>query len=194
MEALGISLGTLRRGAVHAPWIVCAAGSDDPSARVQEPHCAADIAVVLELPKPAWLPLGSLLVREGLLTHEQLEEALLMQQGTGRRLGELLVEWGWVNSRGICEALAEQYEMEFVDLATVDLDPAAVNRLDEADARSFRAIPIRFLSDRRLLVGVADPTDVGAAEELRAVLGAAIRLAVVDQRELEDALFRAYTD
>jgi MSHA biogenesis protein MshE len=141
--------------------------------------------------KPAWLPLGTLLVRKGLISNEQLELALLDQQKTGLRLGELLVQSGWVDSNAISRALAEQYELEFFDLDDAELDPAAVERLPARDARRADAIPIRFLEDGRLLVGVADPTDVGACDEVRAKLGA-VRLVVVDQTELHRALGREY--
>jgi hypothetical protein len=138
-------------------------------------------------PKPAWLPLGALLVRENLITAEQLELALADQQVTGLRLGELLVDYGWVESAAVSRALAEQYEMEFVDLDTTDVDAAAAPRL----SGDHGAIPIRFLDDGRLLVGVADPTNVGACEELRELLGTAISLVVVDQRALSRALAAA---
>ena len=84
---------------------------------------------VLPEPKPAWLPLGALLMREGLITAEQLELALADQQATGLRLGELLVDWGWVDSAAVSRALAEQYEMDFLDLDEVEVDPAAAGRL-----------------------------------------------------------------
>jgi hypothetical protein len=142
-------------------------------------------------PKPAWLPLGTLLVRKGLITNEQLELALLDQQKTGLRLGELLVQAGWVDAAAISQALAEQYELEFVDLDRERLDPAAVAKLTGREARRYDAIPIRLLEDGRLLVGVADPTDVGVADELRAKLGD-ISLVVVDQTELHRALAREY--
>jgi MshEN domain len=148
--------------------------------------------VMLPAPKPAWLPLGALLIREGLITSEQLELALIDQQGTGLRLGELLVQWGWVESTAISRALAEQYELDFVDLDTAEFDPAAVVRLAAKDARNHDAIPIRFLEDGRLLVAVADPTDVGSCDELRALLGVGIRLVVADQTELHRALAREY--
>ncbi|HSS75103.1 MAG TPA: hypothetical protein VLK53_16200 [Gaiellaceae bacterium] len=116
---------------------------------------------MLPAPKPAWLPLGALLVREGLISNEQLETALIDQQGTGLRLGELLVQWGWVESSAISRALAEQYELEFVDLDTTRIDPTAIELLAPRDALHYNAIPIRFLpdTDDHLLVGVADPTD-----------------------------------
>jgi MSHA biogenesis protein MshE len=146
---------------------------------------------MFEPTKQPWLPLGSLLIREGLITSEQLEEALLLQQGTGRRLGELLVDWGWVSSRAICIALAEQYELEYVEIDEVELDREVASRLPRQLARAHQALPLRRLPDGRVLVGVADPTDVGAADELRSVLGA-IRLAVVDQIGLERAIHEAY--
>jgi hypothetical protein len=148
--------------------------------------------VMLAATKADWLPLGSLLVREGLISSEQLELALIDQQGTGLRLGELLVQWGWVASDAISRALAEQYEMEFLDLDSAEIDPAAVERLSARDARNHDAIPIRFIEDGRLLVAVADPTDVGACDELCTLLGAAIHLVVVDQTELDRALAREY--
>jgi MSHA biogenesis protein MshE len=149
--------------------------------------------VMLPAHKPAWLPLGALLVREGLITSEQLELALIDQEGTGMRLGELLVQWGWVDSGAISRALAEQYELEFVDLDAAEIDAAAVAHLPAREARRRGAIPIRVLDDGRLVVGVADPTDVGAVDELRALLGAAVSLVVVDQVELHRALAREYT-
>jgi MSHA biogenesis protein MshE len=147
---------------------------------------------MLHAQKPAWLPLGALLVREGLISNEQLELALIDQQGTGLRLGELLVQWGWVESAAISRALAEQYELEFVDLDAAEIDPAAVERLPAAEARWRGAIPIRMLENDRLLVGVADPTDVGACDELRVLLGGKVALVVVDQLELHRALAREY--
>jgi MSHA biogenesis protein MshE len=143
--------------------------------------------------KPAWLPLGTLLVREELISNEQLELALIDQQGTGLRLGELLVQWGWVESDAISKALAEQYEMDFFDLDAAEIDSAAVQKLPARDAREYDAIPIAYLADGRLLVGVADPTDVGRSDELRQKLGGAVSLVVVDQIELHRALARNYS-
>ena len=147
---------------------------------------------MLPAEKPAWLPLGALLMRENLITAEQLEMALADQQATGLRLGELLVGWGWVESAAVSRALAEQYEMDFVDLDAAGVDPAAAARLSARDADSHGAIPIRFLDDGRLLVGVANPTEVGACDELRDLLGAPISLVVVDQLALNRALTGTY--
>jgi hypothetical protein len=133
-----------------------------------------------EISRPAWLPLGSLLLREGLISPEQLELALLAQEQDRRRLGEILVEWGWVSSRAIAEALSEQYGIRFLDLEVAEVDERAAAHLDEDLAEEYQALPIRFLPDGVLLVAVADPTDVGACDELRDVISVPIRLVVVD--------------
>ena len=64
--------------------------------------------------------------------------------------------------------------------------------LPEDAARRLQALPIRFLPDNLLLVGLADPTDLLAAEELRSVLGTAICLNIVDIAALDAAFARLY--
>jgi hypothetical protein len=143
-----------------------------------------------ESTRPAWLPLGSLLLREGLISPEQLELALLEQEQDRRLLGEILVEWGWVSSRGIAEALSEQYGMGFLDLELTEIDERATALLDEEVAERHQALPVRFLPDGVLLVAVADPTDVGACDQLREEIPVPIRLVVVDTIELQRAFQR----
>ena len=127
------------------------------------------------------------------ITSVQLEEALLLQQGTGRRLGELLIDWGWVSSRAICIALAEQYELEYVEIEEVELDRKVATRLPKQLARAHQALTAPPAPRRPPAgVGVADPTDVGAAERAPQRARRAIRLAVVDQIGLERAIHGTY--
>ncbi len=79
--------------------------------------------------------LGTLLLRDGVLTPERLEEALAEKEETGRRLGEILVARRWATSRAIARALAEQHGLEFVDLALTEVDTAAASLLPEKFAR-----------------------------------------------------------
>ena len=142
--------------------------------------------------RPAWLPLGALLLREGLITSEQLELALMDQQQLGWRLGEILVSWGWVSSSAIATALAEQYGMEFLDLGSEPVDAATTVLLSAEDAERYQALPIRMLDDGVALVAIVDPTDVGSCEELRERLGLPIRLAVADKEPLEALMARVH--
>ncbi len=142
--------------------------------------------------KDVWVPLGTLLLRVGAIDPEQLEIALTEKERSPRRLGEILVEWGWVSSVEIARALAEQYGMPFLDLTQTEIDQEAAMLLSEEAARRLQALPIRFLPDRLLLVGLVDPTDVLAAEELRSLLGTGVCLNVVDIAALESAFARLY--
>jgi|SRR5581483_1861947 len=139
-------------------------------------------------PRPPWLPLGALLLREGLIDAEQLELALLDQERHHRRLGEILVDFGWVSSAAIAHALAEQYGIGFVDLSSLEIDPQAAALLDPALAYRYQALPVAFVEDDVVLVAIGDPTDVGACDELREIIGLPIQLVVADSAELTRAL------
>jgi len=138
------------------------------------------------------LPLGSLLVREGLLKPEQLEEALTEKERTGHRLGEIVVERGWAQPHDVARALAEQHGLEFVDLAKVQLEPAAANLLPEKFARRYGALPVRFVDEDIVLVAVSDPTNVVASDDLRLALGLNVRLAVAPAPDLHSTIARVY--
>ena len=75
--------------------------------------------------KDAWVPLGTLLLRVGAIDSEQLEIALTEKERSPRRLGEILVEWGWVSSVDIAKALAEQYDIPFLDLTQTEIQQEA---------------------------------------------------------------------
>jgi type II secretory ATPase GspE/PulE/Tfp pilus assembly ATPase PilB-like protein len=137
--------------------------------------------------------LGELLVRRGDVTQEQLRLALSEQrERPTTRIGELLVGRGALTTKALAEALAEQHDLEFVDLARVDVDPNATSLLPEAYARRAQALPVRFLGDELVQVAIADPTDLRTADDLRLALGVNVRLAVADASALEGTIERTY--
>ena len=142
--------------------------------------------------RPPWLPLGAVLPGEGLITAEQLELALLEQEQLRWRLGEILVSFGWVSSEAIAHALAKQYGLEFIYLRTAAIDPLAPTLIEPEVAERYQTLPVRFLDDDVMLVAIADPTDVGACDEIRELLGMSINLAVADTAALDEALRFAY--
>ncbi len=137
------------------------------------------------------LRLGELLVREGLLTQAQLDQALAEKRGTRQRLGELVVAHGWVTEAQIAQALAAQYQLEFVNLDASPPNPAAATLLPEKFARRYRAVPIRFAGDR-VVVAVADPTNVLASDDLRIALGLELQLTVATESDIDAALERLH--
>jgi type IV pilus assembly protein PilB len=158
-------------------------------------EAAADLSAPLPLllrTEPSRVPLGSLLMRDGLLTAEQLELALAEKEQTGRRIGEIVVAHGWVHAGSLARLLAEQHGLDYLDLSTVALDPAAATLLPEKLARRYEALPIRFLTEDVVLVAVSDPTNVVASDDLRLALGLNLRVAVTASPDLLDAIDRAY--
>ncbi|MBV8597543.1 MAG: Flp pilus assembly complex ATPase component TadA, partial [Actinobacteria bacterium] len=142
--------------------------------------------------KGARVPLGSLLLRERLITVEQLEWALSDREATGRRLGEIVVSQGWVKPAAVARLLAEQHGLDYVDMTAAQIDPAAAALLPEKFARRYIALPFRFITPELVHVAVVDPTNVVASDDLRLALGLNIRLAVTTSAELTLALNRAY--
>ena len=139
-----------------------------------------------------WQHLGSLLINRGLLTVEQVKHAFEEQRLTGRRLGEIAVGHGWVTSADLAKALADQFGLEYVDLSETEPDRDAATLLQKELAFRYQAVPVRFLADDLLLVAVADPTDVGRADDLRLALGHNVRLAVSEPADLERAIKTLY--
>lgn len=135
--------------------------------------------------------IGDLLVKNGVITEEQLMGALATQKKTGGKLGNTLVELGLVTSQQFHEFLANQLNLPFIDLKHYNYKPDVVRLLPETAARRFRAIVLGE-EDGRLLVGVADPTDIYAFDELTKVLKRPIRLAVVYESELLKVLDSVY--
>jgi type IV pilus assembly protein PilB len=140
------------------------------------------------------VPLGTLLLRDGVITTEQLEAVLSEKDVTGRRVGEIVVARGWVQAGTIARLLAEQHGLEYLDLATVQIDGNAAGLLPEKYARRYEAIPVRFLREDLVLVTVSDPTNVLASDDLRLTLGTNVKLAVSASSDVVAAIERFYQE
>ena len=117
-------------------------------------------------------PLGALLSEAGLLDPAELEVALTKAACDGRRLGEVLIDYGLVTSTDIVRAVAEQRGLPFVDVQALPVDPAAARLLPIDHARALRTLPIGFVRGLPV-VALADPSDEDAIHGTRAILRAA---------------------
>ncbi|HBT46826.1 MAG TPA: type II secretion system protein GspE [Peptococcaceae bacterium] len=133
--------------------------------------------------------LGDLLVEAGMITREQLEQALKEQRRSGERLGKILTRLGLVTEKDILEVLEFQLGIPKVVLQDYNLDPEVVRLVPEALARRHLAIPIRR-DGNRLLVAMADPLNLTALDDLRLATGLEIMPAIASEREIEAALSR----
>jgi hypothetical protein len=130
--------------------------------------------------------LGAVLLSSKRLRPDQLDAALLEQARSGRRLGEVLVERGWLFPQDIAQALAAQFGIEYVDINHVSVDLAAAGRLSAEVGQRCCAIGVRTLQDGSLLVAVADPTSAAIKEVEDAVQGAVV-FAVTERTDIENA-------
>src|SRR5205085_10450550 len=104
------------------------------------------------------------------------------------------VEQGYATSLDISRSVAEQHELEFVELDLKLIDVAAAMMLPENLARHYQALPIRMSEDGSILIAVADPTNVVFADELRLAIGMPMRLCVAAPESIEAAIVRVYQD
>ncbi len=141
--------------------------------------------------RPEKIRLGEILVQQKLLTEEQLKAALDEQKKTGRRLGRVFIERGFITEEQISKALARQLGADYIDLKHYNIKRDVVARLPETQARRFRAM---VLEDRgeAYLVGMADPTDLAAYDDVARILKRDIELAVVTETELLRTIDRSY--
>ncbi len=142
--------------------------------------------------RPEKIRLGDMLVQQNLITGDQLTLALEEQKRSGRKLGRVLVDNGYVSEEGISTGLARQLGADFVNLKTFKLQPELIKLLPEAYARRYRALVLAE-HGHTLLVGMADPTDLTAFDELARVLKRDIDLAVVTESQVLAAIDRVYS-
>ncbi len=110
--------------------------------------------------------LGEILLREGLVTREQLAQALAEQKNTKHRLGYVLVKLGLVQELEITKVLARQYRMPAVDLSRFEVDPKIIKLVPADMATKSVVLPLKR-EGRTLTVAMADPTDMGLLEDLK---------------------------
>ncbi len=127
--------------------------------------------------------LGDLLVEHGVITEAQLEAALATQKETGKKLGRVLIEQGALTEEQLARFLSEQLGLPYIDLGHYHFEPEVVRMIPEIHARRFRAIALKQ-EPGGLLVGIADPTNLFAYDELSRIVQQPIKLAVVRESDL----------
>ena len=134
--------------------------------------------------------IGEVLSEMGLVTPEQLTQALERQQRTGERLGRALVAVG-VSEDQIAHGLSQQLELPMMDFRHQDIDPAAVALLPESLARKYSVLPIRR-EGTRLMLAMSDPLDVVALDDVAIATGMIVAPVVTTETEIASAIEISY--
>ncbi len=136
--------------------------------------------------------LGDLLVEKGYITEQQLQEGLREQVISGRRLGELLVEKEYITEDQLLETISDRLGVPQVSLSQMVLDPQVVQTVSVDLARRYTLIPI-FAIGNTITLAMADPLNIVAIDEIRYLTGSDIKRAVALTSEITAAIDEYYS-
>jgi type IV pilus assembly protein PilB len=135
--------------------------------------------------------LGDILVREGLITLEQLKKALQEQKSSGMRLGYTLVKLGFIEETEVTKMLARQYRMPAVDLSRFEVDPKILKLIPPDIATKHTVLPLKR-EGRTLTVAIADPNNVAAIEDIKFITRCDVFPVIAGEYTLRNAIDRYY--
>ena len=135
--------------------------------------------------------LGDLLVREGLITREQLDKALQEQRQSGTRVGYNLVKLGFIQETELTKMLARQYKMPAVDLSKFEVDPRIAKLIPGDLAIKHLVLPLKR-DGRTLTVAMADPTNLGVLDDLKFITRYDIFPVIGGEFTLKSAIEKLY--
>jgi len=134
---------------------------------------------------------GDLLVEKGLITNDQLMEALSEQKRTGQKIGRVLTELNFVSEEKVLTCLADHFHYPYIELQRYRVNSDVVRILPEASARRFRCIVLAEQPDG-LLVGMSDPTDLMVIDDLQRQLKRPVLPAFISENSLLATLDSIY--
>ena len=138
-----------------------------------------------------YMRLGDLLVDSGVITDEQLGNALKSQKESKRRLGDELIQTGVITERQLIDALMMQLGIEFIDLANTDIDPELTKLLPKNIAKKHGVVPVRVRGDE-LYLAMADPLNFIATEEVRSASHRRVIPMIATQSGINHAISSLY--
>jgi type IV pilus assembly protein PilB len=136
-------------------------------------------------------PVGEMLLSKGKITSAQLEEALSAKRGTRRRIGEVLIEMGFVDEQDVAQCLAEQFGCDLVDPRTARSEPEALRLLSGDVALRHRILPLQYTSEHVECI-MADPLDFPTADMISRLAGRRAVLHIAMPSVLVDTIRTAY--
>src|SRR5262244_2629598 len=141
--------------------------------------------------QPVSRRLGDLLVREGLIDTEQLARALQEQKGSNDKLGGILVKLNFVTEEKLMAFLSRQYGIQSITLAQLDVDPEVLKLVPEQIARKYEVLPIRRQGNQ-VTLAMADPTNVFALDDVGFMTNLQVVPVVASQAAIRAAIDRSY--
>ena len=139
----------------------------------------------------AYMRLGDLLVASGVITQDQLADALDLQKTTRERLGDVLIHNGFITERQLLEALEMQLGVDFVDLTAVSIPVELAKYVPRNLAKKYCVVPVKLVKDE-LFLAMSDPLDFVAQEEVKAASRKRVVPMLSTRKATEQAIIRLY--
>ena len=114
--------------------------------------------------------IGDKLVEKGYISREQLERALKLQNGTGKRIGEILIEQGIITPELLTSVLTELLDIENISLTRSNINPDVIKLIPENICRRYKIFPFK-IEGNKLLMAMADPQDRQAMQDAKRISG-----------------------
>ncbi|MGH1537498.1 MAG: ATPase, T2SS/T4P/T4SS family [Gammaproteobacteria bacterium] len=138
------------------------------------------------------LRLGDILLAKGIITASQIEEGLKLQEATGKKLGQVIVDRGWVSEQEILKALSEQLSVPYIRLKPGLYDPEVVGLLDKNVAIRLKVLPLFKIRDE-LSLAAADAQAVPSFNEVEERLGCRVRPILARREDILENINEAYS-
>jgi len=137
------------------------------------------------------LRLGEILIKEGLLTHRQVEKGLAEQKRTGEYLGRNLVKLGLLSEENLVAIFSKEWGIPSVSLKNISLDKETLSKVAAKFASHYKLIPVSF-EGNVLSVAISDPFNLQAVDDIRLLLGYEVKVFLAGENDIEEALRRYY--
>jgi type IV pilus assembly protein PilB len=136
-------------------------------------------------------PFTNLLVSEGIVSADQLAEAMRASTASGKKLHDEVVRLGYAPGEKVMKALAKAYRLKFIDLSTLEVPAEVIGLLPESVARENSIFPVSE-QGAALRIATCDPTDLDTQEKLRFILNRDVELALAPRDQIVEAINRHY--
>jgi len=135
--------------------------------------------------------LGEILVKESLITQDQLQKALEFQRVNGGKLGSCLAKMGFITDDDITGVLSRQYGVPSINLKYYEIDPNVIRLIPQDTALRYQVVPLSRVGSV-LTIAMTDPTNVFAMDDVKFMTGFNVEPVVASEAAISDAISRCY--
>ncbi len=133
-----------------------------------------------------------ILIKNDIISTEQLKEALAMSKRKGVSVGDALIELDYATGEQVMRSLAKEHSLKYVNLNKVEIPPEVVELVPQSVARENFILPVKEKEDGSLIVLVSDPLDLETFDKLRFILNRRIEIALAPKEDIQDAINKYY--